>query len=47
VLLFEAHVGRTAAILLDLDAGAAVPSAAPRRRAGQPRAGSRPRSCAP
>jgi DNA-binding GntR family transcriptional regulator len=38
VLLFEAHVGRTAAILLDLDAGAAVPSAAPRRRIGQPRA---------
>ncbi len=31
--LFEAHVDRTAAILLDLDAGAAVPSAAPRRRA--------------
>ena len=28
VLLFEAHVDRTAAILLDLDAGAAAPSAA-------------------
>jgi hypothetical protein len=34
VLLFEGHVNRTAAILLDLDAGAAVPSAALRRRAG-------------